>query len=212
MPRDRQSPEYKRTNFIDYLGDFPGARRERDVIVVEVAEGDIDIESDATRALGEVTVTDVAKVDLAEQSVERLDTDVGEALNRSGQLEVVLSDSIDATIDSVLTVEQDSAIDVEDDPYRSLGVVTVDNTVEVDQSAPVPVYSNSPLQTRERTYAVPDISVGTDETFNVPQGEVWRVDDLVVDGTLYVEGELVHFGTLSGNGTIKGNGKITNKE
>ncbi len=34
--------KYSRRNRIDYLGNFPGARRERDTVVVEVAGGELD--------------------------------------------------------------------------------------------------------------------------------------------------------------------------
>lgn len=51
-----QSNLYKATENVDYLGDFPGAQRERDRLRVMVSEGSVDIEDRVARSLGSVTV------------------------------------------------------------------------------------------------------------------------------------------------------------
>jgi len=51
-----QSPLFKYTESIDYLGDFPGAERERDRLKVMVAAGAVDLTDRAERAIGNVTV------------------------------------------------------------------------------------------------------------------------------------------------------------
>lgn len=53
---------YRYRNAVDYLADFPGARRESDKLVTEILTGEIDITDRANRAVGEVTVTNTLDV------------------------------------------------------------------------------------------------------------------------------------------------------
>ena len=65
--------EYRYTNAIDYLADFPGARRESDLIVVEVQSGTVDVTDRPDRRAGRVIVEGVHDNDALEVT-----TDAGE--------------------------------------------------------------------------------------------------------------------------------------
>jgi len=68
-----QSQLFKYTESIDYLGDFPGAERERDRLRVLVAAGSVDVTDRAQRALGKVSVTGTPIEDaLASEGLDHL--------------------------------------------------------------------------------------------------------------------------------------------
>jgi hypothetical protein len=137
-----QSSDYKTTNRIDYLANFPGARRERDVIVAEIAEGEIDVTDRPNRWLGRVQV---------ESLPEPIRTQVSAALASEG--------------DDALLVRSDDALDV------SAETVPVEQTetVEVEQARAVAVTSDRPLDVSGQTVPVAiesegELDLATDDT------------------------------------------------
>lgn len=113
-----QSDGYKNTNAIAYLANFPGARRERDILVVEVDGGEIDVTDRSDRWLGKVDVNNLPE-----------------------PVETVISDALKSDGTDSLLVQEDTPLDV------SGAVVTVaqNDTFTVDQASTLLVQQDNPL-------------------------------------------------------------------
>jgi hypothetical protein len=107
--RERQSPLYKHTSNVDYLGDFPGADVERNLLRVIVEEGDITLSDEITvdSITSTPTITDDGTFD-----INSLPTPV--TVTDDGALDI-------NSLPEPLTITENSALDV------SAATVTVNN-------------------------------------------------------------------------------------
>lgn len=121
------SEKYRKANRVDYLGDFPGARRERDRIVVEIHEGEVDVVNRSNRELGVVTVDELP---------EPVQTVLYEALASEGN--------------DALMVRSDKPLDVS----KETVTVKQEDTVEVEQSETFQVKESRPLDVSGATVDV----------------------------------------------------------
>lgn len=131
-----QSPLFKYTESIDYLGDFPGAERERDRLRVLVAAGSVDVTDRAQRALGKVSVTGTPIEDaLASEGLDHLL--VGQ---EDGEVWSVTQDApveVGTWSAGNLTVEQAAALEI---GTWNAGTLAVQEDTSLDVSgATVPV-------------------------------------------------------------------------
>ena len=141
-----QSDLYKNTNAIEYLADFPGARRETDRIVADINSGSVDVTDRNSRRLGTVRVTDLP---------EPLDTDLGELLatNEAGELLVQQSSTVTVAQDSTVAVQEDTPLDVSAStvPVRPADTVAVQEDTPLDVSAStVTVQQSSAVDVSDR--------------------------------------------------------------
>ncbi|AFD02307.1 putative protein 26 [Haloarcula hispanica icosahedral virus 2] len=149
-----QSPLFKYSESVDYLGNFPGANRERDQITVAVAAGSVDLTDRARRALGEVTV-DGTPIEEALASVGADHLLVGQPDGQVWSVEqtapVAVEDSngtqVDPATDTTLSaiaaalasnggdtlqVDQQGVVDVSSRDGRNLGDVDVTDLPDAD--------------------------------------------------------------------------------
>lgn len=107
-----QSDKFKHTEALTYVGNFPGARRERDLIATEVTGGEIDITDRRKRALGTVTIDSMPDV--------VIDQD---------QPFDVSAETVPVTADGTLPIQEDTPLDV------SASTVSVQESTPLDVSA-----------------------------------------------------------------------------
>jgi len=206
-----QSDNYKASMNVDYLGGMPGTEREEDRLRVVLTEALSQLDVDLTAQTLDEVITDVSaalKSDGSDSLLVQEDT----PLDASGapvpvedtqgsQVNPATEESLSALADALASVAQDS-----------VRVASGDSPVNVD----IAEQSQTPIQvvTQESVaqFQAPDHTVPAGNVYDVPAGETWRVNNLTVNGRLYVEGTLVHYGRIDGSGVITGAGAVRSKE
>lgn len=114
---EEQSEIYKNKNNVDYIGKFPGARIESDLIGVVVQDGEVDIEDNSLRQLGVVTVgsfSDNADISISDGQVIGVTQEENFTVTDDGNMVVTLGDTAEVRqIDGgEFTVQENNPLDV----------------------------------------------------------------------------------------------------
>jgi len=226
-----QSDNYKASMNVDYLGGMPGTEREEDRLRVVLTEALSQLDVDLTAQTLDEVITDVSaalKSDGSDSLLVQEDT----PLDASGapvpvedtqgsQVNPATEESLSALADALASVAQDSVRVASGDSPVNVDIAEQSQTVRVASGdSPVNVdiaeQSQTPIQvvTQESVaqFQAPDHTVPAGNVYDVPAGETWRVNNLTVNGRLYVEGTLVHYGRIDGSGVITGAGAVRSKE
>lgn len=205
-----QGESYQGTNEIAYLADFPGAKREEELVIVRVQEGELDITDDATRVLG---VTRVAEVN------DVVETDIVNGINRDADDNIYVAQASQEIFDvaqaqgETFTIEPNATIPISFDGPQQ---VTFPSAQPVNTGV-VKVNSDDPLDVTGRVkvddsyasdYELQNINVRDGEVWHMPSNKSEEINNLVVDGKFSLDGTLYVLGSVTGSGTVIGDGEI----
>lgn len=201
---------YQGTNEIAYLADFPGARREDNVVITRVDSGDIDITNDATRILGIAKVSEIQSV---------VEADIVNGVNRDANDNIFVAQASQEIFDvaqaqgETFTIEPNATIPVSFDGPQQ---VTFPSAQPVDTGV-IQVNSDDPLEVTGRVktddayasdYELQNMTVRSGEIWHITSNKSEEINNLIVDGKLSLDGTLYVLGSVTGSGTVLGDGEI----
>ena len=209
MAEETQSDKFKRSNKIDYLGDFPGARVAKDAVGVIVEAGEVDIGDNPLRQLGVVSVNSVPDdISVSLDSADTIGvTQEGDfVVTDDGNMVVTVPNTVEVTQTSggQFTIQENNPLDVS----GAVVTVTDDGSLTVDDITSVlSIQEDTPLDVSASVVSIQedtalDVSASTVETDPNTSDS-----DSLNSATLSADGELRM--SLDGNGAVQINGQVT---